>query len=179
MNKNSEVQGMIFVMAIVAAAFFLIAAAVFALFVFAAIILSIVCLFAWNKPLTLWGDTLEPEDARAFVLRGFAGAMLLPAFVLFCALLFDLKLQEGTSIYVALAGYAAGSLGLQILIEKEKEEAAKTAALLPSLPPVIEHSPEPTQPTPQASEERFRFATWDDEFESNKPDEPDRCHGCA
>ena len=178
-GNNSENNAAMGLGAVVVAGIVIMAMAAFALVAFFTLILSIICLFAWNKRVTLFGEVMEPEDARAFIKRGLVGAGLAWAFVIFCAVLFDFRIQPDALPYVVIAGYCAGSLGVQLLLEKEKEEAAKQAQLVQSYPAVIEHDPKPAQPEPQTSVEPFRFASWDDEIELNKPEDSDRCRGCA
>jgi len=130
----------------------------FAVFVFIALALSVVALVACVRPLRLGSLVIEPHEARLFLLRGLAGAALLPVFVLFCEMLFDVSLDwDFWGGYLLLGGYTAGSLGIAILEAMDEEEA----------PPVpIQPAPLPTPvPPPAKRDEPFRYASWNDEEE--------------
>lgn len=64
-NDNGAVMGIAFVMAILA----FIGLFIFAVLAFLACILTVLAVLAWNKPLKLGKHSLEPEEARMFVLR--------------------------------------------------------------------------------------------------------------
>lgn len=177
-NNNAALAGPLMALGLIGAGFMILAAIVFAVAAFIAFAITILCFFAWNKPLTAFGDTLEPEEARTFVASGVIGALLLLTFALFCSALFGIQMRDDAWVYALISGYSIGSLGYAISVAKA-EEAAKQAQFVQSYPPVIEHKPEPARPAPQAAEEPFRFATWDDEIELNKPEDSDRCRGCA
>lgn len=175
-GRNSEVPGVIMVAAMIGAAAFVVAAIVYAAIAFLALVLTIVCLFAWGKPVSVFGDVVEPETARAFVIRGLIGAGLAFAFTLFCGLLFGIHLQSDAIPYILIAGYSAGSVGIEYLKAQQAEEAFKKAKLVPELAPVAAPAEAAPQPT---SEAPFRFASWDDEIGPTAPQETDRCRSCA
>lgn len=83
-NNNSEFMGLAIVGAIIGMAMMF----MFALAAFVALVFTVLAICAWEKPLTLFGETLHPHEARAFVYRGLAGAVILPVFVAFCSVLF-------------------------------------------------------------------------------------------
>ncbi|MRI54428.1 hypothetical protein D8770_10735, partial [Methylobacterium sp. DB1607] len=111
---------------------------IFALLVFASLVITALCICAWNEPLTLFGQTMTPQEAREFVARGLLGAIVVPAFVLFASVLFDLRIKPDFWLYLPLGGYALGSIVVGYHIEKAKAEAAEkdaaTQALLPPQP---------------------------------------------
>ena len=89
-SRNDEASAYGIVLAFLAfAAMFM-----FALVVFYALLLSIVALLAWFKPLKIGSVTIEPEDARAFIGRGLAGAVLLPVFVAFSGWFLGLEFNK-------------------------------------------------------------------------------------
>lgn len=177
-NNNSALAGPLLAMTLISAAFMVVAAIVFAVVAFIAFAITILCILAWNKPLTAFGETLKPHEARTFVGSGIAGAGLLLAFALFCSALFGLEMRDDAWVYALISGYSIGSLGYAISVAKA-EEAAKQAQLVQSYPAVIEHDPKPAKSEPRASAEPFRFASWDDEIELKKSEDSDRCRGCA
>lgn len=173
MSNNNEHSGAILVFALVATAVAVMAAFAFAVLVFLSFLLTCFCLAAWNKPLTLFGHTLTPQEAREFVFRGIAGAFFLPCFALFTSGLFGYPIRPDFWLYLPLGGYALGSLVIGYEIEKAKAEAAEKAVaaqtLLPPEPsagPVQTIDIVPCVPSSaEAQPQQFRFATWDDEEE--------------
>lgn len=161
-KNNDEANGMIYAIAFIGAGAILLASVVYALAAFAAIVLTLFALAAWNEPLTLGGNTLQPEEARIFVLRGVVGAFVLPVFIAFCDVLFN-NLHVNWSLWphFVLIGYTLGSVGLMVF-ENTDEPQNNGQVILPPTP----RFPEPprtiyTPPEPKP----FRFASWDDEEE--------------
>lgn len=153
---------------------------VFAIVTFLSIIMTGLCIRAWNEPVTLFGQTITPQEAREFVARGLMGAVLVPCFVLFASGLFGFQIRQDYWLYFPLGGYAFGSLVVGYHVEKAKAEAAQQAVAMQALLP-----PEPARPVRtietrpsvmpiaveqprQTSQQPFRFATWDDEEELRK-----------
>ena len=166
MSQNNNVSpeavvGWLVLVAIAAAIMFM--AAIFA---FIALAYTALAIAAWNNPITLWGETVDPDDARAYVFRGLVGAGLAPVLVTFAGLLFQFELNKITEhgwLLIILGGYCLGSLGIEIMIHEEQEKAKAAAAhmqeVLPALPPPPKAPPAP----PQREQKEFRFETWDDE----------------
>lgn len=177
MANNNEASAAGATIGFIAAGMFFVAAAAFAIGLFISILLTLWCLYAWNEPRTLFGQTTTPEEARGFVYRGLAGMVIAPVFAAFAAALLHFRIQDDWWGYLILAGYAIGSVGIGIEIEKAKAAAAQQAAdqraLLPPEPArslrTIDAAPirQPVQPA-QDGQESFRFATWDDEEELRK-----------
>ena len=161
-SNNNEMMGLAIVGAIIGVAMML----MFALAAFLALGMTVIAICAWDKPLTLFGETLHPLEARAFIYRGLAGAVILPVFAVFCSVLLDFAIQDTAWPYIVLGGYTVGSLVLEIEIqesrEKQRAQAAQEQEILPALPP--REQPDIKQARP-ARQESFRFASWDDEEE--------------
>jgi hypothetical protein len=163
-QKNDEWTGVAIVFGFIAALAYLVLVFVAALAAFASFVLTILCLFAWNEPLRLGKLTIEPEGARAFVWRGVAGAVLVPAFVLFCSVFFGEPVDWKAAFHYMLAvGYVGGSIGFEVLFaEDESEKTGAPVIHVPTIehrPSAPERLPAPPRPEPQP----FRYATWDDE----------------
>ncbi|WP_149541209.1 hypothetical protein [Siccirubricoccus phaeus] len=133
---------------------------IFALATFAAFVFTCLALLAWNEPLKLGKETLQPDEARRFVYGGLGGAVALPFFVLFCILLFGVPIREDAWVYIVIAGYDLGSIGLAMIEAAEAEEAKKAALLNPPPPP----APPAPEPKPaRRTQNPFEYADWDDE----------------
>lgn len=161
-SRNNETDGAIFTISIALTVAFIMFALIYALLLFGALLLTIWAVCAWNDPVTVFGQTMEPHEARAFIGRGILGAVALPVFVAFCAVLFKLDVKDAYWVHFMLGGYAVGSLGIEILIAQEKEKRAAQVEFLP--PPINVTPPTPTVVRQQPAQP-FTFATWDDEAE--------------
>ena len=136
------------------------AVAIMAVLTVAAMVLTIVCFFAWNKPRRIGKLTIMPDDARAFVLRGIAGAFLIPASVAFLSLFLDLNIDWNFLPHLMLAGYVIASIGVEVLAAQEEQQGG--GSVYTSVQPQVPAPPAQRllpRPDPQA----FRFASWDDE----------------
>lgn len=164
-NNNTSPEAMVGVFVLVAIG--MAAMAIAALFAFFAVALTIVAVVAWGGPVTIFGETIEPEDARAYIIRGAIGAVVAPTFVIFSCALFQLEMDKITDhgwILISFGGYCLGSLGIEILIDQAREEAEAAAALQQEiLPPLPAPQPKPTQTQSAKPAEDFEFARWDDE----------------
>lgn len=163
MSSNNDNSGMM-ALAFVIGGLALIGMFIYAVLVFLALAFTIIAIIAWREPLTLFGETVTPEEARTFVARGIAGAILLPLFVAFCSVLFGFRVDPNVWNHLVLAGYALGSLGIGIAEAQQQEEERKRQAarqaLLPPQPP-----PPPSPVLPRQEAEPFHYARWDDEDE--------------
>lgn len=180
MPSNNDNSGAAIGVAIIVAVAVSIAAFIYAVAVFAAFVLSVVCLFAWNEPRSIGSITITPDEARSFVKRGLWGAFLVPVFLLFCEVALSFHANPDYLIYLMLAGYAAGSLGIEMLIANVPD-TEPTIEQLPAPPaqiapprgfyPPAKTTFIPTPDSPKAPEEPqrncrcFTFASWDDEEE--------------
>lgn len=157
-QKNDDTTGVAIVIGGIAAVAAFIAMIVFAVAVFLSLIFTVLCVFAWNSPLQLGRNQITPEEARAFIWRGIVGAVLAPAFVGFCALLFGGTIDVGYWPYFILGGYAGGSLGVQILMVAAADEQGT-----PTYSPPPQIAPKPQRLLSPPASEPFRYASWNDE----------------
>jgi hypothetical protein len=161
-SRNDEASAYGIVIAILA----YVAMFVFAAVVFYALLLSIVALLAWFKPLKIGSLTIEPEEARAFIGRGLAGAALLPLFVAFSGWFLGLELSYDGLHYLVAGGYAYGSVGIEWLTDDEDEQPAAPpslpqASVKPPLKAPVKAPPQKQLSGPNVVP--FKFADWDDE----------------
>ena len=165
-NNGNDTSAIGFGLVLVGAFMIAMMAFLYAIAVFAAFVLTLFCLCAWNGGLTLGSWRLEQEEARAFVGRGLIGAFVVPVFLMFCEVLFGIRIQPEYWLHIVLGGYAAGSLGVEMMEAQAAEEQRQAAELLPPAPPPAQIAPPkgfiPEQPAP------FRFARWDDEEETKR-----------
>lgn len=159
-NNNNGVDETTMGLAIlmVAAAFFFMA--IFAIATFLAFVFTCFALAAWHRPLKIGKETMLPEEARRFVYSGAAGAVALPVFVVFTAILFGVQIREVWWGYIFTAGYDLGALGMAFAEAAEVERAKQAAALAPppSAPP-----PQPEPKAPPREREPFEYASWHDD----------------
>jgi hypothetical protein len=146
----------------IAAALAIMALVAFFILAFLAFVLTILCLCAWNSPLRLGKFTLEPVEARGFVMRGVFGAFLLPVFFAFLDIVFGVGINWDLLSSMVIAGYVGGSIGLEILFAEEAQANGAGQQIQ-----TIEHVPAPPTPKvlPPAKPAPFRFVSWDDEEE--------------
>jgi hypothetical protein len=156
-NAKDELSAVAIVVGFVGAMAMFMMIFAFAVLAFVALALTVVCLFAWNSPVTLGKWTLMPDEARGFVYRGLIGSVLLAAFAVFIAILFNIRIEDTAVPYILLGGYTLGSIGLEIMMAQEQSEAPQQTII----PPSQQIAPPPREPSPPA--QPFRFASWDDE----------------
>lgn len=158
-SRNDEAQGMAVALGLVATAFIFAAMFVFAVATFLAVIMTLVAFYAWDKPRKLFGETLYPHEARAFVYGGIAGTFLLPIFAVFAAILLKFQIPEHYVPYLFIGGYVAGSFGVAYLQEQAKDNGADLN------PPAEVKPPAPSSPPARldAPRQPFEYASWDDE----------------
>ena len=157
--KDNENQGMLF-----GAGLAIMAALIFAIMAFIAIILTVLALFAWNRPLRIGSLVVQPDEARSFVYRGLIGAVVLPAFIAFATALYGVAVDWDSYLFhILLLGYVGGSLGLEMLFADAQPPHAEGEIIHPPIERQIT-PPRPQQlPPPQSPP--FRFASWDDDEE--------------
>lgn len=159
-QKNDENTMIAFGFAVIVAAIAVAALFLMALMAFVALIFTVLCLCALDEPLKIWRVTIHPHEARAFLLRGVAGAVLLPVFILFCAVLFSLDVNWNYLVHIILVGYSLGSVGVEILMADIQDEDADPPATLPH---AQVSPPEPQRALPAPPHAPFGYASWDDE----------------
>ncbi|UJW86902.1 hypothetical protein [Devosia sp. SL43] len=159
-GKNDESTGIAIGLGLIFAGFVFMAAAVFILLALFTAVLSVMALLALWKPLRIGKITIEPHEARSFLLRGIIGTFLLPFAALALAPLFDFGVRDEWFVYLFIGGYMIGSVGIEFIIEKVREanEAAEAeqASQLTVIPP---------KPVSPPEQQPFEFARWDDEEE--------------
>lgn len=160
-NNDNSGAGMAFALVAAMAYFmFLIVAAVAG---FLTLILTILSILAWNRELRLGKHIITPQEARAFIGRGLLGTLMAPLFVLFCELMFKFQFEwDKFGGYVLFAGYVLGSLGMEFLMAKAREEEEERMRMYP---PQRSFTPpqEPQRGLPAPPKEPFSFASWDDD----------------
>ena len=150
---------------------------------FWAFILTGVCAFVWmnDTPLKFGWMHITPYEAKKFILRGLAGAFLLPAFALFAVAMTGAGIVPDAWLYLVLGGYVAGSLGMDWL-ESQYEDLPSASPQMEVLPPQQQPPSLPAQKEPthpwgpsidvaeggKPEQPPFRFASWDDEEELRK-----------
>ncbi len=152
-NNNSESMSIAVVIAVIT----FIGLFLYALAAFFAVVLTIVALSAWNKSLTLFGHTIHPHEARAFVRNGFVGMFMVPLFVVFAQALLEFQINEEYWPHVFIIGYALGCLGITAMLEN----APPAPPMRDVNPRELAHQLAPPDEMPRA--DPFRFADWDDE----------------
>jgi hypothetical protein len=168
-SNNNDSGGALIGLAIVGVILYFIFLFLFALGVFAAIILTILCLLAWNRPLRLFGYVLEPHEARVFVGRGTAGMILVPLFAAFAGWFFEFQVPPELWFYLIVGGYALGSVGIEYQNAKQGEDrlfvrsSDVVTMTLPPQTPVMALPSNGARPDVSPEDTNFEFATWDDE----------------
>lgn len=164
-NNNDESTMIAMGLAFIGVAAMALAFVFAAIIAFAAFLFTILAILAWSKPLRLGRLVIEPEEAQAFVYRGLIGAVSVPAFLLFCAIVFDLRIEWNYLFHFMLAGYVLGSVGVEIAMAEENGSSR-------AVHPQQSHQVLPPQPAqralPPAAREPFRYASWDDEEENRR-----------
>ncbi|GJD59495.1 hypothetical protein [Methylobacterium dankookense] len=159
--------------------FALLSVVLFAVAALFACIMTGFCVVVWyyNTPITICGETLTPDEAKRFVVRGVAGALIVPGLALFVCGFYGVQMRADALPYLAVGGYVLGSLVVGYFVEKARLEAAQQQAAMQVLPPpeqsartvrTTELAPLRPESSPDAQPQPFRFATWDDEEELRK-----------
>lgn len=170
-QQKDEMAGLAFVGAVIVCAIYFVMIAVAAMLALSAIVFTVLALIAWNRPLYLGSETLEPEEARAFIYRGFFGAVVAPILTFLVWLFLDRHAFDW-EVYAlsAAVGYVFGSVGIEILAAMDEAQtfSARPGAS-PSKPPALSQAevkalPAPPQNVlPAAPKKPFRYASWNDE----------------
>jgi hypothetical protein len=155
-SQNDETKGLIMVFAFVGAILYTMVIFAIIALAFLSLVLTVVCLFAWNQPRRIGKHILTPQEARGFVKRGFIGAFLLPSFCIFLELFANVRINGDYLLHIVLGGYALGSIGIEILLSQDADNAPAQTIIPQSqqIAPPQQHEP-PRIP--------FRFASWEDE----------------
>jgi hypothetical protein len=156
-QNNNETNGFAVAFAFIGVAIAMAAAIIAVIACFITFVFTILALLAWNRPLKLGKHILTPAEARGFVYRGLAGAVLVPAFAIFCVVFFNVFIPGDALPYLIVGGYVAGSLGIEVLMADGTEAQAPMNVTPP--PPEMPRG----LPAPPASRQPFEYARWDDE----------------
>ena len=157
-NAKDELTAIAIVFAFIGGMVMLAAIFFFALFAFIALVMTCICFFAWNSPLTIGTWTLGPDEARGFVYRGLVGSFLLAAFAVFVAVMFQIRITDEAVPYIVLIGYTLGSLGMEFAMAEDEGQSAPPNQTI--IPPSHQIAPPQDYTPPHIP---FRFASWDDE----------------
>lgn len=142
---------------------------------FCALIVTMICLFAWNRPRRFFHLGIMPIQARGIICFGIIGAILLPAFGLYLEWLLETTLPGWLWFHLFLGGYA---LGAHYFWEGETFSADQASRYYPGDAP--EYLPPPPLALPAPPEKSFEYASWNDEGEKPQYDpNSERCRGCA
>lgn len=160
-NKSDDAVGSFIMIGIAfaGAAILIAMVAVVFLATFAAFVLTILAIIAWNKPLRIGPLDIQPDQARAFVLRGLIGAALVPMFIGFTQLVFGLAIDWSFWFYFVLGGYVVASVGVELGLA---EEGQSTHASEPA-PPQTTLNVTPRLALPKPAPGPFHYASWDEE----------------
>lgn len=154
-NSSDSSMALAFGMAIVA----FIGFGIMMLACFLSLVLTVLALFAWNKPRRYGNTTVYPEDARALVLRGLFFAAMSPLFYAIIVLVLGEHFDWQVFDWTILGGYVFGTGGIMILEDDDTPQVMPVYSAPPAPPPVLP----PTQLALPLPAEPFRYASWDDE----------------
>jgi hypothetical protein len=122
-----------------------------------AFVMTFMCLYAWMRPARSKPFCIERAEGRSFILRGLAGAVLVPAFFVFLEIVFGIYVRVEYAFHFMAAGYILGSVGIEILMAQEQSAAAQASAA--QLQNISQQEQRALPPAPP----QFRYASWDDE----------------
>lgn len=162
-NQNDEKSMAIMAVAFIATIGLILFAFIFAILAFISLLLTGVCLAAWEKEVRIGSWVLTPDEAHLFVYRGLAGAVLVPLFALFVQGVYGVRINPDFWLYFVLGGYALGSLGIELMMQSNEEASQGAVEVMP--PPLPSTTAKPRIMPPQPDAPPFRFARWDDEEE--------------
>jgi hypothetical protein len=161
-SRNDGMSGEAIVFALVLFIAYIIFAVVAALAIMLTVIFTVVALVAFaNDGVTLFGEYTSRDEARAFFVRGYVGALLFPVFAALVLAILGLNIPIPYG-WVAFAGYALGSVGGGIILASEEAEKAAQQTILPPLSEPEQYQP-PALPQRTVTRQPFTFAEWKDE----------------
>ena len=152
-------------------AVFAVSFAAYAVFSFWAIIMTLISLVAWNRPIRFFHYGITPYQARGIISFGIVGAILVPAFALYCEWLFTFTLPSDVWFHLVFGGYTCGALNfadehefasheVDQFHQRELEWEARFERL-------IEHKAQEMAALP-APQKKFEYAEWEDAKSSDK-----------
>lgn len=157
------------------------ATAAYFIILFGTFALTALSLATWKHRITVGHLSLGPEQSQPFIVRGVVGALLLPAFALFCELFLDVRVQPKWWPHLAAAGYALGSVGIGMVEDGlvgdardygpviDHEARSALPGSRPSRNDATDMTPRdgpktgPKPEQPKRACQCFTFASWDDE----------------
>ncbi|WP_182086778.1 hypothetical protein [Aureimonas sp. ME7] len=166
MSNRPTFMGGVLLIGVVSYLAFLFSLALFAISAFLASVLTLLCGFAWKRPIRLFRFWITPPMAKEFIARGIAGAIMLPVFAWFAGRLLTFEVASEAWFYLVVGGYSLGSVGiaywqLKLGVLHDVESVFEIVTDKPQIDLVREPHPqsliEQTEP--------FRFADWNDEEE--------------
>ena len=122
-----------------------------------------VCIWAWNEERELFGETIRPQEARAFVICGIIGAVIVGIFGIIVTQ--DNYAMRDNVGFFGWGGYILGSLGWLSWYAQQQEQLEQEAAQREYLNSIQRtHSPAPQKfPVAREPSQGFEYASWDDE----------------
>jgi hypothetical protein len=159
-NNNSEMNGMIFLMAILGAGFIFMAGILAVLLALFSAFMTVIALWAWNNPRVFMKQVILPKEARLYVWSGILGSLILPMLIVIASGYMQFTVPDDYMPLIAIVGYSLAANGIAIILAKIDEANAIDAQTIDAMPP-----PQSIQPRPQIEKPKqpFEFATWDDE----------------
>lgn len=158
-SKNDDTAGFATALALVAAGMYFLAIAAAIFFAIVALVLTVLSIMAWNRPLRVHKIIITPREARGFVWRGVTGLFAAPLLLAACQKLLGWHINWDYLLVFDIVGYCIGSIGVGMLLGEE----ASDRPLIEYLPPEPkDQAATPVDPA-VAQREPFRFASWDDE----------------
>ena len=162
MNNNSEVNGTVIALTLVAVGFAYMAIFAVAFLSLYSIFMSFVCFRAWHKPFKFIKWMIYPAEARADVYSGIGGAVAAPFLAALASSMWKFRIEDQYLWLIMLAGYGiASTISAWITNQMEADIIADYHAKNP--PPTIPASSEPDNENDDDAQASFEFASWDDE----------------
>lgn len=159
-SRNDDTSGMAAALGLVFAGLYFLAVVVAILFAIVALVLTVLSIMAWYRPLRVHKIVITPREARGFVWRGLIGLFAVPILLALCQEIFGSHINWEYLLVFEILGYCIGSIGVGMLLG---EEAGSERPLIEYMPPAPKAEPLTPANPPVVQPEPFRFASWDDE----------------
>lgn len=125
-----------------------------------ALVLTLVCFWAWNEEREVFGEKITPQEARTFVACGVVGGVI-------CGVLGAItdanSTGENVAGWFAIGGYMFGSLGYAGLLGMQHEREEKERALQAEERRYVQMHQSPPAREARGPLRSFDYASWDDE----------------
>lgn len=122
--------------------------------------LTIIALCAWNKPLHIGGEVIQPHEAREFVYDGLIGSCLAVILAFAGSFFFEYSFTRSNFFPSLAVGYVVASILASLARHSGDQSETEESENLPAIPPKQEAE---ILPPPQS--QPFKYASWDDEEE--------------